>query len=49
MIGGGDVDYANDGEPSIDQFTFACEDQMVDLVERPAADVFEWEPVCVDR
>jgi hypothetical protein len=45
-IGGGDVVYADDGLPSLDQFTFACDDEAISFTERPAADVYEWEPVC---
>ena len=45
-IGGGDIDYVDDGKPSIDQFTFACQSHALPFVEHPAAKVFEWEPVC---
>jgi hypothetical protein len=48
-IGGGDIDYADDGKPSIDQFTFACQSHQLPFVEHPASSVFEWEPVCVEE
>jgi formylglycine-generating enzyme len=46
-IGGGDIAYVDDGKPGMDQFTFACQTQAIPFVERPAATVFEWEPVCI--